>query len=293
MFIPLGDDIDKRTFPAAGSILITANAVVYAYMTRLWLDSLPSGRAWLQFIMDWGLVPDELFRGHFAGLFAYMFMHGGIFHLVGNMVVLWAFVGSLEGALGATKFLALYLGWGLAAGLAHALLVGDAKMPMVGASGAIAGMIGAYFVAFGALTRVKTLLWLLVPTRVDIPAGFFVAVWVLSQMGGLSAELERGGTGVAWYAHLGGFLAGAVSMKLFAPEVKKRLTRNRNGVLQIADAEPTPPAPVEEILPGPAAALAIPPACPHCGVCLAEDERICETLIRCPSADCQRLIYLG
>ena len=116
----------------------------------------------------YGLASKDLQNNRYLGVVTHMFVHGGLMHLLGNMIVLWAFVSTLEHTLGAWIFLIFYLLWGTVAGLAQAAMHWGSDVPLVGASGAIAGVIGAYWVAFGARTRIRTLVWIIRPRVVLI-----------------------------------------------------------------------------------------------------------------------------
>jgi len=288
LIIPLGDDVDHRDFPFGGVLLTVANVLVFAYMLRLALAS-PHGRELEQFVWAWALVPRELARGEYLGLVTHMFLHGGFIHIIGNMVCLWAFVHTLESSLGTVTLLVLYLLWGVAGGLAHAAFDWGSQIPMVGASGAIAGMMGAYWVAFGPMTKIRTLIYILVSTiRVDIPAGVFTGVWILMQLcGAIGAEEGQGG--VAWFAHLGGFAAGAATMLVIGRRATARLVVNRSGELEF-EPEPKQQAPAPRD--GYPRFDETPAECPYCHTPLAEENRLAENLMRCPNPTCARCIYL-
>lgn len=157
------------------------------------------------FIFQYGLVPD-----HFAvaNIFTSMFLHAGWLHVLGNMWFLWIFGDNVEDILGHGKFLLFYLLCGTVAALAQVLMDPSSRVPMVGASGAIAGVLGAYMVKFPR-SRIVTLFVLIVfITRVDIPAWIYLFYWFVIQLSGSfgSAGISQGGT--AFSAHVGGFLAG-------------------------------------------------------------------------------------
>jgi rhomboid family protein len=322
MFFPIGDDLQKRYFPAVGAVIIGLNFVVFLYQHRLWneaLETLPRAPQsdaaildwylstdYARFMDTWGVVPKNIARGHVMCVFTYMFLHGGFVHFLGNMMVLWVLVGSLENTLGQTRFMICYLIWGVAGGIAYAAMSWGQEVPMVGASGAIAGMIGAYFIAFGALTRIRVLVWILIPFRWNIPAGAFVFIWFLSQLAGIEEESKYGNTGVAWYAHLGGFAAGFITMYIFKREVHARLGRDRTGKLQIlADEELEKADEVEAIAVEQEEAeagvaskqkkadfvIGPPETCPDCGTAVSEANKIVEKMLRCPNPKCQKLIY--
>lgn len=299
MFLPLGDDVDKRTMPLIGSFLVAVNLLVFALEMRLAFDSVQSGhqfgppKALMEFFHEWGLVPVDFAEGKFVGVFTYMFLHGSLMHLIGNMIVLWAFVHTLEDSLGQINFLFYYLLWGVVAGVAHAFMQPESEIPMVGASGAIAGMIGAYFIAFGAMTKIKCLVFFAFrPWRVDLPAGAFVGFWVISQLMGLAGETEEQTAGVAWYAHLGGFAIGAVTM-LIAGNTDRKLVRNRYGELEMVEAVGRPrSSPTATAVAGESGAVNPYEKCQYCGTPFTDDCRIAPTLLKCSNPDCDRLTYV-
>ena len=318
MFIPIGDDIQKRNFPAVGVLLIIMNVMVFMHTSKLWQESIPhdidprtfnykdfdfTRTPFYKFTVKWGLVPADLARGKTIGVATYMFLHGDIIHLLGNMIVLWAFVGTLENSLGPVKFLCFYLLWGLVAGLAHAGFMWGSKLPMIGASGAVAGMIGGYFVLFGALSKIKTLIWLPRMVKVNIPAGLYVLIWLALQFAGMEQESKTGRPSVAYFAHLGGALIGAVTMVFFRAKIHSQMKVNAEGSLEFKEerrprrergvvlvgAVAGAPAPA-----GTAAAVLAPREptnCPHCGAVLKDSHKVAQRLWRCPSFHCQRLVY--
>jgi len=152
-------------------------------------------------------------------IFSSMFMHGGFFHLAGNMLYLWIFGNNIEDRLGHVRFIVFYLFCGICSAYAHAVTNPDSLIPMVGASGAISGILGAYVLLF-PLANVHTLLFLgFFITTVKIPALIVIGFWALVQLFNsmISTGLENAG-GVAWFAHLGGFLAGLVTIKFWLPK---------------------------------------------------------------------------
>jgi membrane associated rhomboid family serine protease len=288
MFVlPLGDDVDHREFPLVAVLLTVANVSVFVYMLRLAFGSTDF-EALDEFCLSWGLVPSDLARGSVLGLVTHMFLHGGILHIVGNMLCLWAFSQTLEMSLGTVRLMVLYLVWGIAGGLMHAAVAWGSDVPMIGASGAIAGVMGAYWVAFGPLTKIRTLIFVIWrPFRADIPAGAFMAIWLLTQLFG-AAESADDTVGVAWFAHLGGFLAGALSM-VCLKKYAKTLVETRHGDLEFADSE-TPCETAHAVdAPEPQPAPSI---CPYCGTGLGEQHQLAANLLRCPNPDCERCIYL-
>jgi membrane associated rhomboid family serine protease len=152
-----------------------------------------------------------------------MFLHGGWTHIIGNMLFLWAFGKSLEDAMGHSKFLAFYMICGVAAGIAHVALNSYTTLPTVGASGAIAGVMGAYLVKFPR-ARIHTLVFLFIfVTMVDIPAAFILVYWFITQLFseyGSIARTQVGNGGVAYAAHIGGFVTGMILVRFMGARTR-------------------------------------------------------------------------
>ncbi len=296
MFLPVGDDVNKRTMPFAGLILIAVNVLVFLFELRVAYDSQPSGAAIEAFINRWGLVPVDFFDGYYVGLVSCMFLHGGFGHLIGNMMTLWLFTPTLEAALGSTRFLLFYLWWGVVAGLAQALVDPTSELPIIGASGAICGIIGAYFVTFGPLANVRCMFyggfltgfqWV----KFKIPAGAYVFFWIIiPQMWGMGEAQETGSTDVAWYAHVGGFVAGMFALRFLAWDARQKLVSNREGQLQIG-ADDTQPGPLLDESGAALGSITI-AACPYCDGPLSEQHKLESGLYRCPHDGCQRLVLI-
>ena len=212
MIFPLRDLNPSRTVPVVTIGLIAANVVVFAHQTGL-------GPAAQGFVMHYAAIPGRvtgalaLPRGAvppLATLFSHMFLHGSLWHLLGNMWFLWLFGDNVEDAMGKARFLVFYLLGGLVAALAHVYTEPMSRIPMVGASGAISAVLGAYVVLYPA-ARVLTLFWFFILIRIiDIPAFVYLGVWFLFQVLGAGE-----GGGIAWYAHIGGFVAGIVLQVFF------------------------------------------------------------------------------
>ena len=202
--IPLRDTHPSYSKPVMTSIIIALNVIVFLYQFSL--DPYSQN----YFMATYGIIPA---RFHISTLLTTMFLHGGWMHLIGNMWFLWIYGDNIEDALGHWKFLAFYLLCGVAAGLVHILVNADSRIPTVGASGAIAGVMGAYMVKFPKaqiLTLVPIFLFF---TTMEIPAVFILGYWFLLQFfngwGSVGhSNLSQGG--VAWFAHIGGFAAGAL-----------------------------------------------------------------------------------
>jgi membrane associated rhomboid family serine protease len=162
------------------------------------------------FITLYGVVPAHL---RLDTLVTSMFLHGGWAHIIGNMLFLWAFGKSLEDAMGHSKFLVFYFACGIAAGIVHVIFNYDSRMPTVGASGAIAGVMGAYLIKFPR-AQIKTLIFVFFfVTTVDIPAVGLLLYWFVVQLFsgyGSVAHAQVTDSGVAWFAHIGGFVTGMI-----------------------------------------------------------------------------------
>jgi len=220
--IPIRDSVRSRRFPAVNTVLIVLNIAFF-------LVEVAQGEALETFLLTWSLVPARLTNPslsvsfswfHQASTFVtYMFLHGGFLHLLGNMWFLYIFGDNVEDRLGHPRYLLFYLLCGIASGVIHFLSAPGSPMPTVGASGAIAGVMGAYLVLHPR-ARVLTLIPIIIfPWFVEIPAFVFLGIWILVQF--LSAALTAGQvSGVAWWAHVGGFIVGIAFLKmmLWLPE---------------------------------------------------------------------------
>lgn len=253
--IPLRDTIPARTRPVVTQGLIVVNVLVY-------LVQLAQGPNLERFIYYYGLVPARYFVPQVAEYFtagqqaialvSFMFLHGGFFHLLGNMWSLYIFGDNVENHFGPLRYLAFYLLCGLASGLAHMGLNATSGIPTIGASGAIAGVMGAYFLLFPH-ARVLTLIPILfIPWFVEIPATFFLGVWFILQF--LSAAGSDGlAGGVAWWAHIGGFLFGMLLLKGMdafpgtgmSDPLRRVAARTGTDTLQLAHPTSSPDAPLD------------------------------------------------
>jgi len=214
--IPLRDENPSSTVPFVTRLLIAINVVVFAY-------ELVLGPALQPFMLQWGLVPERLTLALRAGeesvlgpaltLLSSMFLHGGWMHLIGNMWYLWIFGDNVEDRFGHAGYLAFYLGAGVVAGLVQFATNPVSSLPTVGASGAIAGVLGAYAVAFPR-ARVMTLVPLFVFIQiVPLPALLVLGLWfVLQFFSGALALASAMSGGIAFWAHIGGFAFGALAM---------------------------------------------------------------------------------
>lgn len=217
--IPLRDTNPRYTFPIVNYTLITVNVLVFLFQISL-------GKNFESFIYTFGLVPYRLTEQiqffdlglrTFLPVFSSMFMHGGWMHLIGNMLFLHIFGDNVEDRIGHIKYLAFYLLSGIGAAMSQYFINPYSEIPMVGASGAIAGVLGAYIVMF---PRAKVLT--LVPIFyfiqfVELPAYIFLGIWFLMQMlsGVMMLGIASDAGGVAWWAHIGGFVTGLLLLSIF------------------------------------------------------------------------------
>lgn len=189
--------------------LIAINVLMFLYQVSLG-PYLPS------FLMRWGIVPDLINRNLWP-LFTSMFLHGGWLHLGSNMVFLWAFGRNIEDRIGSKQFAVFYILCGLLSAIIHVIANPYSRVPTIGASGAIAGVMGAYLIKFSK-TEIDTLFWMVFVWRMSIPAAYFLIYWfVLQFLSGLNSigEVDYTGGGIAWFAHIGGFVAGMALIGLF------------------------------------------------------------------------------
>ncbi len=204
--IPIRDDNARHHFPVVTVSLIAANVIIFIYQSLL-----PSVQV-TEFILEYGAVPYYITNGtHFGTIFSSMFLHGGILHLGGNMLYLFIFGDNIESVLGSLRYLLFYLLCGVAAFASHYLFDLSSQVPMIGASGAISGVLGAYAVRFPH-ARVSVLLPMIIIWQViTIPAVLVLGFWFVMQLfSGATGSAQSGG--VAWLAHVGGFVAGVLFM---------------------------------------------------------------------------------
>jgi membrane associated rhomboid family serine protease len=217
--IPIRDHNPTRSVPFITIALIVANSAVFLYQMSLMMQG---ERPLMRFIYQMAMFPTEV--AHEFGpdavrtVFSSMFLHGGFMHVAGNMLYLWVFGNNVEDSMGHLRFLAFYLLCGIAAAAGHVMVSPNSDMPTMGASGAIAGVLGAYLLLHPS-ARVDTWIpvWWLFLTTVPVPAFFFLVIWFFMQLvNGLPAlQFDPATGGVAWWAHIGGFVAGFVLMPIF------------------------------------------------------------------------------
>ncbi len=207
MLFPIGDDNIERGHPAIFSYsFLLLNVAVFIFQV-----SIPEGLQ-ASFVENWGAIPYEISQGiDLQTLLTSIFMHGSWMHLLGNMLYLWIFADNIEATVGNFRFLIFYLMGGLIAAITQVVIDPTSGIPMVGASGAIAAVMGAYIVMFPG-SRVK-MLFLIFFIVFYVPSWVFLGIWFVQQavsgVGALSVVSEGGG--VAWWAHIGGFVFGLLA----------------------------------------------------------------------------------
>ena len=250
--IPFSDtDVQSHSRPIVNIVLIGINALVFLYALQL----AGSGYLWggnsaeaFVFFLKWGFIPEELSSGRsfttlglgirvadiesavptWATIFTSMFIHGGLFHFAGNMAFLWVFGDNIEHRLGHFQYLLFYLVSGVIATLSHFVIDSDSQAPLVGASGAIAGVMGAYLLLY-PFNRIKALVIFYFITVIELRAMVFLGIWfflqIINSLGflGLSA-----GANVAFMAHVGGFIAGVVLIAFFKIAIKEPIIPTRH-----------------------------------------------------------------
>jgi len=216
--IPIRDSVRAGRFPGINYTLIAVNFLVFFYELSL-------GRGLDDFISQWAMVP-ALVATHPLGwrpssppvigtLFTSMFLHGGWTHILGNMLFLWVFGDNVEDAMGRLRYLTFYLVAGAAAAAAQIFMSADSPVPSLGASGAVSGVLGAYLVLY---PRARVLTWIpvLIFVVIRLPAVLFIGIWFLFQfLQGIASVGDSTMGGVAWWAHIGGFIAGLVLVSVF------------------------------------------------------------------------------
>lgn len=219
--IPIRDTIPHRRFPFSMWLIIVLNGIIFFFEL-----SLPEeGLRRLTYLF--GVVPERYFQpewvinqGFLANYFPFltsMFLHGGWFHIIGNMWFLYLFGDNVEDCMGHIRFLIFYLLSGIAASLIFVYFDPHSKFPVIGASGAIAGVMGAYFIMFPR-SRILTLIPVLfLPYFIELPAVIFLGLWFLLQLfsGTFALVAPEAGGGIAWWAHIGGFIVGILLLPIF------------------------------------------------------------------------------
>ena len=213
--IPLYDTVRSHKFPLVTLTIIAVNILAFFHETRMASPALE------EFVYTWGLIPSRFLSDPSAGwllIFTSMFLHGGWFHIISNMWVLFLFGANVEARMGGIRYLVFYLLCGAAAALMQSYILPASDRPMIGASGAIAGVLGAYLILFPRARIASLVPILFIFTIVELPAVIFLAFWFISQLFSGWLMLSGGtGSGIAWWAHIGGFLFGMAAGPLLAP----------------------------------------------------------------------------
>ncbi|RLC29491.1 MAG: rhomboid family intramembrane serine protease [Deltaproteobacteria bacterium] len=214
--LPIRDTISSKNYPVVNTLIIAVNVAVY-------LVQKAHGADIDRFVYVYGLVPARYSLPQIAAYFtagqqvfslvSFMFLHGGFWHLLGNMWSLYIFGDNVEDRLGPLRYLLFYLMCGMASGLSHLILNLHSTAPTIGASGAIAGVMGAYFILYPRAKILTLIPIFIIPWFIEIPAFFFLGLWfVLQFVNAAGSHLH--GSGIAWWAHIGGFVFGIVFLHL-------------------------------------------------------------------------------
>jgi membrane associated rhomboid family serine protease len=215
--IPIRDTIPSRHYPVINTVIIVANILFF-------MVEMSQGEALNRFIYIYGLVPARYsmlqLAAHFTffqqmfSLVSFMFLHGSFWHLAGNMWFLYIFGDNVEDRVGHLRYLFFYLLCGISSGVAHLFFNLDSTVPTIGASGAIAGVMGAYFILYPKARIVTLIPIIFIPYFVELPAAIFLGIWLFIQF--ISATLTNvNAGGIAWWAHIGGFIFGALFLRIF------------------------------------------------------------------------------
>ncbi|HBG17406.1 MAG TPA: rhomboid family intramembrane serine protease [Firmicutes bacterium] len=230
--IPLKDDIPSRYPP-----FMTISLMVFTSLIFMFQKSLPPDQMRKAFYL-FGLIPLRVFSpaslpealtktGRLLPFVSSIFLHGNWTHLIGNMWALWLFGDNIEDRIGSFRFLLFYLGTGVTAGVVHVLSNPAGRVPAIGASGAIAGVMGAYFLLYPGARVITLIPIFFIPYFLRIPAFLYLGGWFLTQLwGGAISFLGPGQEGgIAWWAHVGGFLTGLFAVRFFLLNARNRCYR--------------------------------------------------------------------
>ncbi len=223
--IPIQDNVPRRCPPLMTWAIIAVNSIIFFIEIHL-------PRPVLQKVFyTFGLIPNHYTHGAwlytlsnglgFWPFFTCMFLHGGWIHIIGNMWTLWIFGDNVEDEMGHFKFLLFYLLCGIVAGVVEVITLPNSPLPMIGASGAIAGVMGAYYVLFPRARIIILLPIFIFPFFFELPAFFYLAFWFFEQVfTGTLALSAKAFAGIAWWAHIGGFVFGMLTHRLFISQRK-------------------------------------------------------------------------
>lgn len=221
--IPLRDSVRPLRSPYVNWFLIAVNLYVFIREIMLPPELLS------QVFFNLGVIPSNILYLIFTGdplspvmitFITAMFLHGGWLHVLSNMLFLWVFGDNVEDRLGHLRYLLFYLLTGVVASIAHIIANPTSEVPVIGASGAVAGVLGAYFILFPRSKVLSLVPIIFIFTLVEIPAVIFLALWFILQLFNGTASLGGAANAVAWWAHIGGFIAGIILIKIMAPRVR-------------------------------------------------------------------------
>ena len=217
--IPLRDNIPSKNIPIVNTTIIGLNSVVY-------LVELVQGESLTRFLYMYGLVPARYSIPEIAAYFStgqqlfsfisFMFLHGSFLHILGNMWMLYIFGDNIEDRLGSIRYLVFYLFCGIASGCSHLLFNLQSTVPVIGASGSIAGVMGAYFLLYPNAKILSLVPVLFIPFFFEIPAFIFLGFWFVLQFFNAALSYGSSSSVIAWWAHIGGFLFGVIFLKLLS-----------------------------------------------------------------------------
>jgi membrane associated rhomboid family serine protease len=237
---PLKDNIPTLRFPVVTVTLIALNVVAYLFWQKAGIAlSDPRSQHYICNLYNYGEIPFEVTHPGeqvraegcppptaptWLTVFTAMFMHGSLLHLGGNMLFLWIFGNNVEDSMGPVKFVVFYLLGGIAAAAGQLIIGPDSQVPNIGASGAIAGVLGGYLVLFPRARVITVIFIIFFFTISELPAGLILGFWFLQQVlfGYFDLSGPAEGGGVAYFAHIGGFIWGLLAIRLFADERKRR-----------------------------------------------------------------------
>jgi rhomboid family protein len=225
--LPIKDNVPTRTFPVVTVALIAANIAIWLWEVRSGVNDEVLRYGYYPCTVEGSCVQSASLVPHlpwYEGVFSSMFLHGGWLHVGGNMLFLWIFGNNVEDSLGHLRFFVWYLAAGIAATATQTAVTlafasdAGASIPNVGASGAIAGVLGAYFVLLPRASVLTLFIIVFIPLLREIPAVWFLGVWILFQLydGGFELLHPQSGGGTAFFAHIGGFVFGALTIRLLA-----------------------------------------------------------------------------
>ncbi len=241
--IPIRDTIPSKNYPVVNNCIIGINVILY-------LVQMAQGPDLNRFVYIYGLVPARYsipqIKSYFTtgqqffSLLSFMFLHGGFWHLLGNMWTLYIFGDNIEDRLGPLRYIVFYLLCGITSGLSHLIFNLNSNIPTIGASGASAGVMGAYLILHPKAKILTLIPIIFIPWFIEIPAFFFLGFWFVLQFINAAGSLGSIG-GIAWWAHIGGFIFGIIFLKIFlllpeigvSDQIRRVTTKRKTHRLQV------------------------------------------------------------